>query len=71
MDKTHYMKSGICEIFKPYSTRAAWTSQAYDKCVPLSDIIRKAGGRNAEAFAKYYQEKVVPITNKIPESVID
>ena len=64
-------KAGISEIFKPHSTRAASTSQAYDKGVPLSDIIKTAGWNNAETFAKYYQKKVVPITNKVQESILE
>lgn len=63
-------KAGIEEIFKPHSTRAAATSQAYNKGVPLSDIIKTAGWSNAKTFATFYQKEIMSQTNKIQDSVL-
>ena len=51
-------QAGITDKFKPHSTRAASTSAALEKGVPLLDIIKTAGWSNAKTFAKYYHKQI-------------
>jgi len=57
-------KSGIVvNIFKPHSTRAAATSKAFLKSVPLEHILSVAGWSSSETFAKYYNKPVLNTDN--------
>ena len=45
-------------VYTPHSTRAASTSKAFSKAVPL-DVLMKAGGWNSEnTFNKFYNKPV-------------
>ena len=53
--------SGIdVKLFKPHSIRAASTSKAFQKGVPLDHILSTAGWSSASTFAKFYNK---PITD--------
>ena len=55
--KTVMQKSGIdVNLFKPYSTRAAATSKAFLKSVPLEHILSFAGWRSSDTFANFYKK---------------
>jgi len=63
------MKAGIHTSFKPHSTRrAAATSMANLRGVPMQQIVKTAGWANARTFAKYYNK---PITNQCNSSLHD
>ena len=64
------LKAGISDTFKPHSTRAASTSYAFYKGVPLTDIIKSAGWSNAATFAKYYKKPIVSNENTIQMSML-
>ena len=55
--------AGIPNTFKPHSTRAASTSKAFGKGVPLPIIIKTAGWNNARTFAKYYNKPLFSSTD--------
>ena len=58
--KTVMEKSGIdANLFKPHSTRAAATSKAFLKSVPLEHILSVAGWSLSDMFAKFYKKPVV------------
>ena len=62
--KTVMMKSGInTEHFKPHSTRAASTSAALRKGVPLEAIMAAAGCSTECTFATYYKKETKEDTN--------
>ena len=42
------------EVFKPHSTRAAATSAALRKGVPLIDILKVAGWSKETTFARFF-----------------
>ena len=49
-------KSGIdVNLFKPHSARAAATSKALLKSVPLEHILSVAGWSSSDTFAKFYK----------------
>ena len=53
-------KSGIVvNLFKPHSTRAAATSKAFLKSVPLEHILSVAGWSSSDTFAKIYKKPVI------------
>lgn len=53
-------KSGIdVNLFKPYNTRAATTSKAFSKSVPLEDTLSFAGWRSSDKFVKFYKKPVI------------
>ena len=53
-------KSGIdVNLFKPHSTRAAATSKAFLKSVPLEHILSVAGWSSSDTFAKFYRKPVI------------
>ena len=53
-------KSGIdVNLFKPHSTRAAATSKAFLKSVPLEHILSVAGWSSSDTFAKFYKKPVI------------
>ena len=45
-------------IFQPHSTRAASVSKAFVHDVPVPDIIKQAGWKGDNAFAKYYLKPI-------------
>ena len=56
--KTTLFLSGIdTNLFKAHSTRAASTSKAKFKNVPLSSIMQTAGWSGTSTFARYYDKK--------------
>ena len=57
------LKAGIKKQFGVHSTRAASTSAAKSKGVPMASIIQTAGWSNAETFEKFYH-KTVPKENR-------
>ena len=58
--KTVMQKSGIdVNLFKPHSTRAAATSKAFLKSVPLEHILSVAGWSSSDTFAKFYKKPVI------------
>ena len=58
--KTVMQKSGIdVNLFKQHSTRAAATSKAYFKSVPLEHILSAAGWSSSDTFAKFYKKPVI------------
>ena len=58
------MKSGIDTVhFKPHSTRAASTSAAFRKGVPLETIMAAAGWSAECTFATYYKKDVTEGNN--------
>ncbi|XP_068749289.1 uncharacterized protein [Montipora capricornis] len=58
--KTVMQKSGIdVNLFKPHSTRAAVTSKAFLKSVPLEHILSVAGWSSSDTFAKFYKKLVI------------
>jgi len=53
-------KSGIdVNLFKPHSTKAAATSKAFLKFVPLEHILSVAGWSSSGTFAKFYRKPVI------------
>ena len=44
--------------FKPHSTRAASTSQAAKRGVPLDIIMKSAGWKSETTFTKFYHKPV-------------
>lgn len=52
------LQAGINQHFGVHSTRAASTSAAKLAGVPLSTIIKTAGWKNAQTFAKFYNKKI-------------
>ena len=58
--RTVLQKSGIdVNPFKPHSTRAAATSKAFLKSVPLEHILSVAGWSSSVTFAKFYKKPVI------------
>lgn len=58
--KTVMEKSGIdVQTFKPHSTRAASTSKAFSKSVPLEHILSTAGWSSTCTFAKFYNKPII------------
>lgn len=58
--KAVMQKSGIdVNLFKPHSTRAAATSKALLKSVPLEHILSVAGWSSSDTFAKFYSKPVI------------
>ena len=51
-------QAGLPKVYTAHSTRAATTSNAYDKGVPLQNIIKAAGWSNARTFETYYKRKI-------------
>ena len=56
------LKAGIKKPFWVHSTRAASTSVATSKRVPMASIIQTAGWSNAKTFEKFYH-KTAPKEN--------
>ena len=56
--KIFLKQAGLPTVYTAHSTRAATTSNAYDKGVPLQKIIKAAGWSNARTFATYYKRKI-------------
>ena len=51
--------SGVdTSIFKPHSTRSASVSKAANAGVPLADILKSAGWRTDQCFAKHYLKPI-------------
>ena len=46
------------DVFGVHSTRAASTSQAVLKGIPLATIIRTAGWKQDQTFRKFYQRPI-------------
>ncbi|XP_053391151.1 uncharacterized protein LOC128553980 [Mercenaria mercenaria] len=65
------LKSGIDKSFKPHSTRAAVTSLAKLKGVPLQTIIKTAGWANANMFAKFYNKPIVPKAKTLQKAILE
>ena len=64
-------KAGIdLSIFTPHSTRAASTSAALAKNVPLHTILRTAGWSSDCSFRKYYNKPVVQDLNMFSEQLL-
>ena len=45
-------------IFGPHSVRAAATSKASEKSVPISEILKTAGWSNVGTFKKFYNKPI-------------
>ena len=45
--------------FKPHSTRHAASTAAFNANVPIDDILKRAGWRNAATFRDYYYKRVI------------
>ena len=57
-------KAGIdTSKFKPHSVRAAATSAAGERQVPISEILQTAGWSREKTFRTYYQKPVVKDNN--------
>ena len=57
--KTVLCRAGIdTNVFTAHSTRAAATSKAKLKNVPISDIMSKAGWSNSKTFGKFYDKRI-------------
>ena len=56
-------------MFKSHSTRAAATSAASVKFVPVSDIITTAGWSNEKTFQTFYKKPIKPV-NQFPQAVL-
>ena len=57
--KTIMSSSGIdVSVFKPHSVRAASTSKAKATSIPIQDIMKIAGWKNAQTFAQYYHKDI-------------
>ncbi|XP_045161322.2 uncharacterized protein LOC123526296 [Mercenaria mercenaria] len=65
------LKSGIDKSFKPHSTRAAATSLAKLKGVPLQTVIKTAGWANANMFAKFYNKPIVPKAKTLQKAILE
>ena len=58
--RTVLIKSGIdVNIFKPHSTRAAYTTAANVCNVPMSTILKTAGWKKDCMFRKFYKKPIV------------
>lgn len=64
-------RAGVHKSFKPHSTRAAASSIAHMRGVPLQTIIESAGWSNAKTFAKYYDKPVSNTNGKSMQAIID
>ncbi|XP_060600952.1 uncharacterized protein LOC132754353 [Ruditapes philippinarum] len=64
-------RAGVHKSFKPHSTRAAASSIAHMRGVPLQTIIESAGWSNAQTFAKYYDKPVSNTNGKSMQAIID
>lgn len=61
--KTVMIRAGIdVTVFGPHSVRAAVTSKASQKSVPIADILKTAGWSNVGTFRKFYEK---PILNDV------
>ena len=57
--KTVMARSGIdVSKFGSHSVRSVATSTAKSNCVPIKDILNKAGWSNESTFAKFYDKKM-------------
>lgn len=54
--KSLMLKAGIKKQFGVHSTRAAATSAAKMKGVPITSIIKTAGWSNARTFERFYHK---------------
>lgn len=50
------------EMYKPHSTRAAATSKAKSKQVPINHILQSGMWSNTSTFAKFYDKTIVIMT---------
>ena len=57
--KTLMRKAGIQKHYGVHSTRAAATSAAKQKGLPISTIIQTAGWANARTFEKFYHKNII------------
>ena len=64
-------KAGIDRSFTTHSTRAAASSMAKLKGVPLQTIMRSAGWSNAKTFAKFYEKPLELEGPSIQSAVLD
>lgn len=63
--------SGIdVNVFKAHSTRAASTSAAKARFVPISNIMDTAGWSNAKTFQKFYDKPMLP-TNDFVSAILE
>ena len=57
--KTIMQKSGIdIAVFRPHSCRAASTSAAYDKGMPIATIMKAAGWSSAKTYYQYHKKLI-------------
>lgn len=61
--KTFLHRAGVAEHYKAHSVRAAATSHACNKGVPLETIIKTAGWTNATTFHRFYHKRVNSATS--------
>lgn len=57
-------------VYKAHSTRAASSSAARDRNVPISDILATAGWVSAKTFAKYYSKPIQHPTSIFSTAVL-
>ena len=69
--RTFMCKSGLnVAKYKPHSVRAATTSKAKYKQVPIEEIMKTAGWSNAATFARFYNKQIMnhaEFANKVLE----
>lgn len=63
-------EAGIDSSFGAHSTRAASTSKASLKGVPLDIIIKTAGWSNAKTFAQFYQKRIETNPSGLQEAIL-
>ena len=69
--RTTMTEAGInTSRFKPHSVRAAATSAAGEKQVPIVDILQTAGWSRERTFRTYYQKPVVK-DNKFADAILN
>ena len=64
--------SGInTELYKPHSTRAASTSKAKDKQVPLAQIMKAAMWSTSSTFAKFYDKTIDKVNDSGTDNSVE
>lgn len=69
--KTVLAASGLnTKVFKAHSTRAAATSAASERSIPVQHILNTAGWSNAKTFARFYKKEVIISDNSFALSLL-
>ena len=68
--KTTLTKAGVnMDTYKPHSTRAASTSLASLRDVPLNTILKAAGWKSDNTFRRFYKRPIIEPTNTFSNSI--